>query len=216
MDLNSLGPNSHKSKEESDIPAAKKVITKPLVTPKDHYIGENIFGQTFSAEDAKSVFVGGLEDTIRTGFLPRVKDAGYTASLNFCTKILQFIWYGASGRPSGSGPTNYSAYSHPVFGQTTAQKRATTPTTGGRYSFSDIVFGDRGEAELVKDDLLERMATYRRVSVADVYDEVGKTRDYTDQNYGWDNEEEFVAKTKILTGRGGFIFSFPPVRLIRR
>ena len=52
----------------------------------------------------------------------------------------------------------------------------------------------------------EMIDTYGAVSVADFYEMVGITGEYTDNNYGWtDLRSAYVSRT-----RDGFIIRFPP------
>ena len=52
------------------------------------------------------------------------------------------------------------------------------------YDYDDIILESRGEAEDVLERMDELIATYQVVSVADFYDLVGVSGNYTDNKYG--------------------------------
>ena len=52
-------------------------------------------------------------------------------------------------------------------------------------SFDDVYFDSRGEAELVRDGMLEALDVYKQVTVADFYDLAGVTTEFTDNKFGW-------------------------------
>ena len=85
-----------------------------------------------------------------------------------------------------------------------------TRTTSG-YSYDDIVVETRGEAETVLSRMDEIMEEYSIVRVADLYDLVGVTGDYTDNNYGWTN----IRNAKIVRVRDGYKIDMPRALPIR-
>ena len=80
------------------------------------------------------------------------------------------------------------------------------------YSFDDIVLESRGEAEEVLSRMDELLEMYEIVSVADLYDLVGITHDYTDNNYGWTN----IRTAEVVRVRnGGYMLKLPKVLPIK-
>ena len=65
-------------------------------------------------------------------------------------------------------------------------------------NFDDIYLKTRGEVELVLDELNEKIDTYDRASVADLYDAVGWDHDYTETKYGWTD----LSDARIIRVRG--------------
>ena len=63
----------------------------------------------------------------------------------------------------------------------------------------------RGEAEEVITRMDELIETYGVVSVADLYDLVGKTCEYTDNKYGWTN----VRNAEPIRVRDGWMLRLP-------
>lgn len=63
--------------------------------------------------------------------------------------------------------------------------------------FDDIILDNRGDAEQVLDYLRRRIDDYEVATVADFYDAVEVTSDYTDTKYGWyDLEDAYVRRVR--------------------
>jgi hypothetical protein len=75
----------------------------------------------------------------------------------------------------------------------------------GQYSYDDIILPTRGEAEEVLTRMDELMDTYGLVRVADLYDLVGITGEYTDNRYGWTN----ITRAEIIRNRDGYMIKMP-------
>ena len=56
-----------------------------------------------------------------------------------------------------------------------------------KYSYDEVIFDTRGEAEEVLERMDELLETYEVVSIADYYDLVGFDSEHTDNKYGWTN-----------------------------
>lgn len=72
-------------------------------------------------------------------------------------------------------------------------------------NFDDIFLETRGEAEMVLDELQERIVAYDQATVADLYDAVGWDHDYTESKYGWTDLSG--ARIIRVRGDGGFGYS---------
>ena len=75
----------------------------------------------------------------------------------------------------------------------------------GSYSYDDIILSTRGEAEDVLSRMDELIETYGLVRVADLYDLVGITGNYTDNKYGWMN----IRNAEIMRVRDGYMIKMP-------
>lgn len=89
--------------------------------------------------------------------------------------------------------------------------RASSPYSRG-YDFDEIVLDTRDDAEAVLMQMDELIDAYGVVTVADYYDLVGVTGNYTDNNYGWDNLS--VAAPMRLRG-GGYTIKLPKAKPIK-
>lgn len=80
-----------------------------------------------------------------------------------------------------------------------------------RHDFDDIcIFKTRNAAIEVRDLLLERIETYGFATVANLYDLLDMTSNYTDEKYGWDN----LSTSKIRPVREGYLLVLPKPILI--
>ena len=76
------------------------------------------------------------------------------------------------------------------------------------YTFTNLRFEDRGDAEAVLLRMKESLVTYHAVSVADLYDISGEKSNFTDYKYGWRNLDN---ATVSRTNDGHFIIELPRV-----
>lgn len=76
-------------------------------------------------------------------------------------------------------------------------------TTG--YNYDDIVVDTRGQAESVLSLMDEVMEEYGHVRVADLYDSVGITGNYTDNDYGWHD----IQNARIVRTPDGYKIKMP-------
>lgn len=115
-----------------------------------------------------------------------------------------------------SSPYNYNAlstnYGKVTFGSPTTQQ-TTRVAERGRSSMDlgQIVLESKGEADLVLDRLLDQIEQFGSVTVADLYDLVGITENFTDRYFGWKNLS--TADVRRVRG-GGYALVLPsPVSL---
>ena len=122
--------------------------------------------------------------------------------------------YGGNPRQHWQSPTNYSDaykpksnYSSPASAQPSAKSR--------RSNFVDAYTIDkRHEAVFILDSLKEQAALYGRVAVADYYDMLGVEPTYTDNTYGWD-EDDLNRYAKVVPAQGGgYELRLPPVMVL--
>lgn len=200
--------NSHKSKELTEVKEeskkVEKVISGTASTKKKSWLSK--VKDTFVSEDASSVGDYILLDII----VPAVKDN----LLDIVSRGVEMLLFGgapqARSRGSRTGSriyTSYDTYYRPER-RREAERRSEGYSRTSRRDISDIVLDSRGEAETVLDHMADLCETYRQVTVADLYDLVGITGNYTDNNYGWtDLRDAGVRRT-----RDGYILSLPRPR----
>ena len=177
-----LPDNSHKSRTEkkpaeSNTPAekrAEKVVHGKVKTKANN---ARKLTDIFISEDAANVKNYIIMDVI----VPSIKKAVY----DLIVGTLDMSLYGGRGN-GGKRPTadkiSYRDYSS--ASRRDERSYGTTRTSSG-YSYDDIYVETRGEAESIRMD--EIMEEYEQVRVADLYDLVGISGDYTDNKYGWTN-----------------------------
>ena len=197
MDMN-YKPNSHKYKEEQkNVPAERKKVEKvvkgkvktkkkgELSKFKDMFISEDV-------SDVKSyIFMDVLIPAAKKAISDIVRDG------------IDMILYGNTHRRSSSSGASYVSYRSYSDRDRRDDRRESRTRTG--YSYDDIVLEDRGEAEEVLERMTELIDTYDVVSVADLYDLVGKSCNYTGNKYGWTN----VRNAEPIRVRDGYLLKMP-------
>ena len=190
-------PNSHRYKEgqKESLPEKKRVEKvihgKVKVRPKS---GLHKLTDVFISEDAANVKSYIVMDVL----VPAVKKA----ISDIVRDGIDMILYGESkGRSSSSSSyvsyRDYSRRDEDRFRDRDRDRRG--------YNHDDIVLESRGEAEEVITRMDELIETYGVVSVADLYDLVGKTCEYTDYKYGWTN----VRNAEPIRVRDGWMLRLP-------
>lgn len=190
-------PNSHRSKEEVNNPPAEKKEIKPVVKGKVVKKKNNVRKLTdvFVSEDVQNVKSYILMDVL----VPAIKKA----ISDIVTNGIDMMLYGESGRTKKRSSADYVSYNR-YYDRRDRDERYVTKS---RYSYDDIIFESRAEAEEVLDRMSEIIDTYGAVSVADLYDLVDVSGTYTDNNYGWDN----VHNAEAVRVRDGYILKLPKI-----
>ena len=191
--------NSKSAKSKSEElavvePDAKKVIQGGVVRKKKG-LGKK-FSETFLADDVDSVGRYLVSDVL----IPAGKD---TLS-DFVNKGLDMFLYGdtraSSRRPRTSSKSGRDReyYSYDSISKGRSERRPTISQSDRKsLHFDDIILESRGDAERVLDELLDRIATYEVATVADLYDCVAISHDFTDTKYGWtDLSDAYVKRTR--------------------
>lgn len=208
----SLPGNSHTQKAAAaeERPKVEKIISG-TATQKKRSFGAWL-SESFSGEDARSVGRFIVTDVLVPAFKNMLSDA--------VTQGVERKLYG-DGRPSSRsrvspyGFTNYGGVSRPgpsrdvpwrVDEPQTLSRRARTT-----HDFRDVVIPSRPEAALVIDTLSDMAEKYGVVTVADLYDAVGITSEYTDRQWGWND----LSEARIERVRDGYLIQLPPPGAIR-
>ena len=80
-----------------------------------------------------------------------------------------------------------------------------------RHNFDEIAFKSRGDAAEVISRLVEQIIEYGQATVADLYDLVGITGEFTDNKYGWID----LRSASVSRARDGYLLILPkPILLI--
>ena len=191
-------PNSHKFKEEQKAIAAteekkkvEKVVKGKVRIREKSEIRK--FADLFLPEDVTNVKQFIIQDVLVPALKKVVSDTVDT------------ILYGGTKHSSSStsDKVSYSKY-YDRF-DSKSDRRPNEARVGG-LSFGDLVFETRGEAETVREQMLDIIERYGFVTVADVYDMADLTAPYTSNKYGWTNIRN--AETMRLRD-GGFVLKLP-------
>lgn len=188
-------PNSHKSKKElsettDERKRVEKIVTGEVKTKKKSEVAK--IADVFISEDVHNVKNYILMDVL----VPAVKKAISDIVRNGIDMIL----YGESGRSS-----NRTSASKVSYNRYYDEPRYTRPSTKSEYSYDNIILETRGEAEEVLARMDEIIVDYKMVRVADLYDLVGITGDFTDNKYGWTN----IRSAEVVRTRDGYMIKLP-------
>ena len=192
-------PNSHRFKEEQSTKPEErkkleKVVTGKVRTKKKSETSK--LAEIFIADDAANVKDYILMDVL----VPAVKKA----ISDIVRDGIDMILYGeASGKRRSSTNSTYVSYNKCSYPR--EYDRRESQRTRGGYNPDDIVLETRGEAEEVLARMDELIDMYGQVSVADLYDLVGKTCEYTDNKYGWTN----IRNAEPVRVRDGYLLKMP-------
>lgn len=195
--------NSYRSKETQKNDNVKpedrkieKVVTGVVKTKKKSKISQAM--DNFISEDAKNVKSYVFGEVL----IPAIKKA----ISDIVTDGIDIILYGeARGRNkrSTADRVSYRSYYDDRSGRNRMNERQAI--MAGSYSYDDIILSTRGEAEDVLSRMDELIETYGLVRVADLYDLVGITGNYTDNKYGWMN----IRNAEIVRVRDGYMIKMP-------
>ena len=190
--------NSHRSKEDktealTDRKKVEKVVHGRVRTkPKS---GVSKITDIFISEDAANVKSYIVMDVL----VPAVKKA----ISDIVRDGIDMILYGESKGRKSSSASGYVSYRD--YSRSDDRDRFRDSRSRSSYAHDDIVLDSRGEAEEVLTRMDELIDTYGNVSVADLYDLVGKSSEYTDNKYGWTN----IRNAEPIRVYNGYMLKLP-------
>ena len=191
-------PNSNRFKEgKVDEPVVREKKVEAITTATVKKKGEmKKFTDIFISEDVGSVKSYIFMDVL----VPSIKKA----ISDIVTNGIDMILYGESGRTKRPGSTASKVSYRGYYNQDQPVARTTARTAA--YDYDDVILSTRGEAEEVLSRMDDLIATYGVVSVADLYDLVNVSCNYTDNKYGWTN---LVNVVPVRASGGGYILKLP-------
>ena len=191
--------NSHTARErkpDSSGPPDKKlakVVNGEARTRKKSEVKK--FVNIFVPEDVENVKSYILIDVIVPGIKSAIADA---------VSIMLFGEAGRLGVRNGKG--SRASYQRYYDDRRDDRRDYGRPRAAAGFEYDDIVFENRGDANLVLDQLESAIDTYGIVSVADLYDLAGITcRSYTATKYGWTD----IRAAKVVRIPDGYILQLP-------
>lgn len=192
-------PNSHKFKERKPIidvtPEKKveKIISGSVKTKKPGTLKK--LTDVFIAED-----VGKVKSYIWNDVLvPLVKKA--------IDDTVHSILYGEKEYPKKNNNASNVSY-RSYYDKPDTRRDYNSQGKQTAYSCDDVIIETRGEAEEVLDRMEELIDIYGLISVADFYDLVGVSGNYTDNKYGWTDLRSATA----VQMKDGYIIKLPKAK----
>ena len=210
INVEDIKPNSHKYKaDKQNVPEGygetrekkvNKVISGNAKIKKK--TDARRLADVFIAEDIANVKEYILLDVI----VPTIKDT--------ILNVVEMALFGKTSR-SGSrrGPSEKVSYRSYYSDRDRDRDRSRDRDHGrNRFTYDDVTVPSRGEAEQVLTCMEELIEEYGHVTVADLYDLVGVTGEFTDYNYGWIN----LRNASTYRTRDGYAFKLPKAVPIRK
>jgi len=115
----------------------------------------------------------------------------------------------SSSRPGTSGYTAYNRYSSTAPWKNDRREdprtRDVSRKSRASHDFGEILLGSRIEADDVIEKLYELCSQYGQATVADMYDLVGITPQFTDEKWGWTE----MQGADIKRTRDGYVLILP-------
>ena len=190
--------NSHKSKEEQKSPPTErqkldKIVNGTVKVKKKSELTK--FAEIFLPEDISNIKNYILMDVL----VPAIKNTIEDIITNGTRMLLR----GEIGVRKGSSTASSISYNRYYDQKRYGESNSVQTRTG--YSYNEIILETRGEAEEILTRMDELIDTYGLVRVADLYDLVGVSGNYTDNKYGWTN----IRNAKIVRVRDGYMIEKP-------
>ena len=185
--------NSHRSKEQNEVVEKKVEQIAKGKTKKKSEVKK--FADTFIAEDITSV----KDYILMEVLLPAAKKA----ISDIVTNGIDMILYGETRSKSKSRESRVSYTKY--YDRDRDYDRPTRIRGRYGYDYDDIILDTRKEAEEVLDRMDDLIDNYGMVSVADLYDLVGVSGNYTDNKYGWTN----LRNADVQRVRDGYLLKLP-------
>lgn len=212
MDLNQLPGNSNASKQtltrSSSIESEPERHVEQIATGKKvpQSAGKKFLSNLF-ADDVANIKEYILWDVLMPAFKNAISDT--------VTNGIDMLLFGQTRTGRSSKKVNYSGIyssgSSRVIRFNDRDREESRSRRGiSGYQFQEIILDSRAEAEDVLWHLRRIEQQYGMVSVADMYDAVGETSDFTDNKWGWTD----LDGATIQRVSNGFILKMPRIEAL--
>lgn len=211
--MNDIPGNSHRGKAEKAVEPAEKI--EPIVT------GTVVARKRSPFKKLVENFIPGKPSDVARNviwdvLIPGAKDMVQDSAMSFIERMftgenrpsnrLRGSFVQNSYGQSGIQQTNYGGYSQPKQNN----QRQMSREARSKHNFDELLFETRVEAENTIAFLESRIAEYRAVTVADLYEALNMKGDYTDDKWGWDNLDD----ARVSRHRGAYLLDLPPTKIL--
>jgi hypothetical protein len=207
--------NSKSQKAKSDtekLPEDKKIekVVTGKVKKQKRGFGKKL-AETFLEDNTKSVGDYVFHDVLIPAAKSMVCDiVGWGG---FAEMLLFGSVRGGSARTTRQGGKSYTSYGSYFSssirdrdsGKDKDRGRDISRAGRARHDFDEIILETRGESEEVLSHLVDLTIDYGQATVADLYDLVGITSEFTDNKYGWTD----LRNASVSRVRGGYLINLP-------
>lgn len=182
-DAQAAAPGNDISKETGEKQKLQPVVKGEAVVTTKKSLGQK-FREAFISDDARSVKSFIFEEVV----VPTIK--------NTIIDVMEMVMFGSSRSrrrdDRDRDRVSYSAY----YGSSRSRDRDRRRDDRDRYredekvNYRSVVLRERRDAMQVVDELRERIHRYGYASIADLFDLIDVTSNYTDNNWGWTDERD--------------------------
>lgn len=197
-----------KEAEKNEPKKVTKVIEGEAITRKKP-LGKRMAETFVGGDDAKGVWEYILMDVLVPAAKDTVADATSQGVERFLFGEARSSSRRTGARPSGgnNGYVSYggrsSAPRHPAVRD--EPRPAPSRRSRATHDFGEIILATRVEAEEVIDRLFDLVSKYETATVADLYELVGVTGNYTDDRWGWTD----IRGAGVTRIRNGYLLDLP-------
>jgi hypothetical protein len=179
----------------------EKVVVSDVVRRKKP-LGKRL-SETLVGGDARGVWGYIAFEVI----VPAFKDT-FTDAVSQGVERLVFGEARSSSRRTGHRPggyVNYQSRYSPGGGRRDEPRQQMSRRARANHDFDEIILATRVEAEEVIDRLFDVVSRYETATVADLYEMVGVTGNYTDDKWGWTD----LRGASVQRVRNGYLLDLP-------
>lgn len=201
----SYGSNSHKARDEAAAEPEERRKLESVV--KGQAVKRKIplsrrLVETFAGDSAHNVGQFIMFDVIVPAIKVMISDA--------VSQGFERLLFGgaARNRPAGSGyrPRQQHTGYQSMFNSTARTAREISPQARSRHNFDEVILDSREEANDVLEALDDAIKEFGVATVADLYDLVGITGNWADNQWGWTDLRE--ASVNLIRG-GKYLINLP-------
>lgn len=189
-------PSKKKASEEPE-KKVEAVVTGRVITRKKSFWSK--VRETFTGDDAHSVGAYIMYDIM----IPALKNMISDMVSNGAERMLfgEVAPRSRSRHDTGRTPYRKMFNDNP----NNERRRDVSPRSRRSRDFQEIVLEDMGEAQYVLDCLGELISSYGVATVADLYDLVDVSPDFTDEQWGWVT----IRGARAVRVRDGYLLDMP-------
>jgi hypothetical protein len=198
VNINDFPSNSKEAQKDETI--ERKVVSKVTtgkVLKRKKSFGKKVV-ETFVGEEIFDVKTYILQDVLVPAFKNTV--------VEMFRDIPELLLFGErrNSRSSSSRGMGRIAYDS-MSSRRDVNTREISNRDRATHNFDEIVLTTRNDAVEVLGSLMDLIQDYGQATVADLYDFVGVTGEYTDRKYGWLD----LSRAGLRPVRGGFMLDLP-------
>lgn len=192
--------NSHKSRELASADShpegkTEKIVIGPVKQKKKSEIRK--LADVFLYEDIVNVKQYILYDVV----IPMIKSG--------ILDTFYMLFYGETGRSRESSRISSKPSYVKYYDKVNGRRNEIRPNDRSMRTYDDLIFPSRAEANEVLNKMEDYIKHYDAVRVADLYEMIGYSGDYTDNKYGW---TDLRSATIVRERDGGYLLKLPKAK----